>query len=59
MYEYCFYHTNLNKGTNLMVIANMKNGRLRNHHHKHQGMDPLICSVSRVTAACANTSSVF
>ena len=29
------------------------------HHHKHQVLDPLICSVSRVTAACANASSVF
>jgi len=29
------------------------------HHHKYQGLDPLIRSVSRVTAACANASSVF
>jgi len=29
------------------------------HHQKHQGLDPLIRSVSRVTAACANASSVF
>jgi len=29
------------------------------HHHKHQGMDPLIRSVSTVTAARANASSVF
>ena len=29
------------------------------HHHKHQGLDPLIRSVSRVTAARANASSVF
>jgi len=28
-------------------------------HHKHQGLDPLIHSVSRVTAACANASLVF
>ena len=27
------------------------------HHHKHQGLDPLIHSVSRVTAARANASS--
>jgi hypothetical protein len=32
---------------------------LANHHHKHQGLDPLILSVSRVTAALANVSSVF
>jgi len=29
------------------------------HHHKHQGLDPKIHSVSRVTAARANASSVF
>ena len=29
------------------------------HHHKHQGTDPLIRSVSTVTAARANASSVF
>ena len=29
------------------------------HYHKHQGLDPLIRSVSTVTAARANASSVF
>jgi len=29
------------------------------HHHKHQGLDPLIRSVSTVTATRANASSVF
>jgi len=29
------------------------------HHHKHQGLDPLIRSVSRVTAACAKATSIF
>ena len=29
------------------------------HHHKHQGLDPLICSVSRVTVALSNVSLVF
>jgi len=29
------------------------------HHHKHQGLEPLIRSVSRVTTALANFSSVF
>src|SRR5215475_6997671 len=28
-------------------------------HHKHQGLDPLIRSVSRVTTVLANVSSVF
>jgi len=30
-----------------------------NNNNKHQGLDPLIRSVSRVTAAHANASSVF
>jgi hypothetical protein len=29
------------------------------HHHKLQGLDPLIRSVSRVTTVLANISSVF
>ena len=29
------------------------------HHREHQGLDPFIRSVSRVTAARANASSVF
>jgi hypothetical protein len=29
------------------------------YHRKHQGLDPLIRSVSRVTAVLANVSSVF
>ena len=29
------------------------------HHHKHQGLDPMIRSVSRATVARANASSVF
>ena len=33
--------------------------RIVHHHHKHQGLDPLILSVSRVTTARANVSSVF
>jgi hypothetical protein len=32
---------------------------MRHHHHEHQGLDPLIRSVSRVTSAIANVSSVF
>ena len=32
---------------------------IHHHHHKHQGLDPLIRSVSRVTAARANASLVF
>ena len=29
------------------------------HHHKHQGSDPLIRSVSRVRTALSNASLVF
>ena len=29
------------------------------HHHKHQGLDPLIRSVFKVTTAISNVSSVF
>jgi hypothetical protein len=29
------------------------------HHHKHQGLEPLIRSVSKVTTALSNVSSVF
>ena len=29
------------------------------HHYKHQGLDPLILTVSRFTTALANVSSVF
>jgi hypothetical protein len=33
---------------------------LQDHHHKHEGLDPLIRSVSRaVVTALANVSSVF
>ena len=42
----CTYNTNTKK-------------RRHHHHHKHQGLEPLIRSVSRVTTALANVSSVF
>jgi len=29
------------------------------HHHQHQGLDPLIHSVSRLMIACTNAFSVF
>ena len=32
---------------------------LHHHNHKHQGLDPLIRSVSSVIIARANASSVF
>jgi len=36
-----------------------KNIYHHHHDHKHQGLDPLIRSVSRVAAARANAYSVF
>jgi hypothetical protein len=41
------------------VRCQTKSHVVTNHHHKHQGLDPLIHSVSRFTAALANDSSVF
>ena len=32
---------------------------IHHHHHKHQGLDPLIRSVSRVTTALTKVSLVF
>jgi hypothetical protein len=32
---------------------------IHHHHHKHQGLDPLIRSASRIITALANVSSVF
>ena len=43
-----------------MVDIATKNNNIKNHnHHKHQGLDPLIRSVSKVTTALSNVSSVF
>ena len=41
-------------GPCIIVIAHH-----HHHHHKHKKLDPLIRSVSRVTVARANASSVF
>ena len=43
--------------SSLMIAPGSTN--LHHHHHKHQGLDLLIRSVSRVTAARANASSFF
>ena len=40
----------------ILIINNKIHGH---HHHKHQGLDPLICSVSTVTTALSNVSLVF
>ena len=42
----------MKKSAKLMIIIHCR-------HQKQQGLDPLIRSVSRVTAARANASSVF
>jgi len=41
------------------IVFQIQRNRSVNHHHKHQGLDPLIRSISGVTAARANASSVF
>jgi len=41
---------------NMCFITDMYS---HHHHHKHQGLDPLIRSVSRVTAARVNASLVL
>jgi len=40
-------------------LLNTEEPRELIHHHKHQGLDPLIRSVSRVSATRTNASSVF
>ena len=42
-----------------MAPTILNKGNYFHHHHKHQGLDPLIRSVSTVTTARANASSVF
>jgi hypothetical protein len=37
----------------------LKGALHHHHHHKHQELDPLIRSVSHVTTALSNASSVF
>ena len=41
-----------------VVMNNLKFCRLHHHHHKHQGMNPLIRSVSRVIDALSNVFQV-
>ena len=40
-------------------LGPIKCGEFLHHHHKLQGLDPLIHSVSKVTTARVNASSVF
>jgi len=43
-----------------MNVQNLRTfKKCQHHHHKHQGLDPLIRSISRVITAVANISSVF
>jgi len=41
------------------VFCTTHAGIHHHHHHKHQGLDPLIHSVSKVTNAFSKVSSVF
>jgi len=41
------------------IIKCTKIHKTGHRHHKHQGLDPLIRSVSKVTTALSNVSSVF
>jgi len=42
-----------------MVLKHHYHHHHHHHYHKHQGLDPLIRSVSRVKTALANVCSVF
>jgi len=41
------------------MVCTGRNLPLYHYHHKHQGLDPLVCSVSRVTTVLANVSLVL
>ena len=41
------------------MLTDYRHHHHHHHHNKHQGLDALIRSISRVTAARANASSVF
>jgi len=40
-------------------VIRMNQKEVNCHHHKHQGLDLLILSVSKVTTALSRVSSVF
>ena len=42
-----------------MYVSQFYHHHHHHHRHKHQGLDPLIRSVSTVTVAPSNASSVF
>jgi len=43
----------------MSLLTIIKYHHHHHHHHKRQGLDPLISSISRVTTALSNVSSVF
>jgi len=55
------WHTTWTDGSFTVMPCRLKhnNNNNNNNNNKHQWLDPLIRSVSRVTAARANASSVF
>jgi len=42
-----------------MILQSHIRQHHHHHHHKHEGLDPLIRSVSKVTTALSKVSSVF
>jgi len=50
---------NFNFKSDIKMVLNNLFFVSHHHHHKYPGLDPLISSVSRVTAVRANASSVF
>ena len=54
-----FFTGNKSGLTYVFSICSDHHHHHHHHHHRHQGLDPLICSVSKVTTALSNVSSVF
>jgi len=42
-----------------LTVLSLWEKQIHHHHHKHQGLEPLIRSVYRVTTVLAIVSSVF
>ena len=57
LYDVCTVNTYM-WGVELRFL-NFKSVEINYHHHKYQGLDPLIRSVSRFTTVLTNVSSVF
>jgi len=53
--QYIFDHMSLSSSYDERCLR--KICRENHHHHKHQGLDPLIRSVSKVTTALSQTET--